>query len=98
MKTGSATDNESRAQGGHKGPDSEHFKQNISSQQSEVCIILAPLYYSFCAGFADAVVARLAGQVQRDPIQQPKGQIGSFAANPSFVAWTERVGHDTKMK
>lgn len=33
---GSSTDNESRTQDGHKGPDSEHFKENISSQQSEV--------------------------------------------------------------
>jgi len=32
---GSSTNNESRAAGGHKGPDSEHFKENISSQQSE---------------------------------------------------------------
>ncbi|EAT88995.1 hypothetical protein SNOG_03790 [Parastagonospora nodorum SN15] len=34
-KRGSSTDNESRTQDGHKGPDSEHFKENISSQQSE---------------------------------------------------------------
>jgi hypothetical protein len=33
---GSSTDNESRVEGGHKGPDSEHFKANISSQQSDV--------------------------------------------------------------
>jgi hypothetical protein len=36
MNVGSSTDNESRAMHGHKGPDSEHFKENISSQQSEV--------------------------------------------------------------
>jgi hypothetical protein len=36
VEIGSTTDNESRAMDGHKGPDSEHFKKNISSQQSEV--------------------------------------------------------------
>jgi hypothetical protein len=40
VSPGTAADNESRAQDGHKGPDSEHFKQNISSQQSEVCLLL----------------------------------------------------------
>ena len=34
-KRGSATENESRAQDGHKGPDSEHFKEKHSAQQSE---------------------------------------------------------------
>jgi hypothetical protein len=34
--SGSSADNESRTEGGHKGPDSEHFKANISSQQSDV--------------------------------------------------------------
>ncbi|KAF1920031.1 hypothetical protein BDU57DRAFT_508109 [Ampelomyces quisqualis] len=33
--TSSATNNESRTQDGHKGPDSEHFKANISEQQSD---------------------------------------------------------------
>ncbi|KAL5121887.1 hypothetical protein ACEQ8H_000102 [Pleosporales sp. CAS-2024a] len=32
---GSAQNNQSRTQDGHKGPDSEHFKENILSQQSE---------------------------------------------------------------
>lgn len=36
VRLGSSTNNESRTAGGHKGPDSEHFKENISSQQSEV--------------------------------------------------------------
>ena len=35
--TGNSADNESRKQGGsNKGPDSEHFKNNHSSQQSDV--------------------------------------------------------------
>ncbi|CAE7201664.1 hypothetical protein P3342_010697 [Pyrenophora teres f. teres] len=33
--TGSSTNNEGRHLGPSKGPDSEHFKANISSQQSE---------------------------------------------------------------
>jgi hypothetical protein len=33
---GSSSNNESRTMGGHKGPDSDHHKENISSQQSEV--------------------------------------------------------------
>lgn len=33
---GSATDNAGRQDGPSKGPDSEHFKANISDQQSEV--------------------------------------------------------------
>jgi hypothetical protein len=33
---GSATDNEGRHDGPSKGPDSEHFKKNISDQQGEV--------------------------------------------------------------
>jgi hypothetical protein len=32
--TGS-TDNTSRAEGGHKGPDSEHFKDNFGSQKTD---------------------------------------------------------------
>ncbi|KAF2797779.1 hypothetical protein K505DRAFT_322303 [Melanomma pulvis-pyrius CBS 109.77] len=34
-KLGSSTDNESRAAGGHKGPDSEHFKNHISDQKPD---------------------------------------------------------------
>jgi hypothetical protein len=34
---GSASANEGRHDGPSKGPDSEHFKKNISEQQSEVC-------------------------------------------------------------
>ncbi|KAG9206352.1 hypothetical protein G6514_005079 [Epicoccum nigrum] len=35
-KLGNSTDNESRKEGGsNKGPDSDHFKKNHSSQQSE---------------------------------------------------------------
>ncbi|KAF1943421.1 hypothetical protein EJ02DRAFT_433185 [Clathrospora elynae] len=34
-KRGSATDNEGRHDGPSKGPDSEHFKANISDQQGE---------------------------------------------------------------
>ncbi|KAH7391905.1 hypothetical protein BKA66DRAFT_568315 [Pyrenochaeta sp. MPI-SDFR-AT-0127] len=33
-KLGSSSDNVSRQEGDHKGPDSEHFKGNISDQQS----------------------------------------------------------------
>ncbi|OAL06679.1 hypothetical protein IQ06DRAFT_288553 [Phaeosphaeriaceae sp. SRC1lsM3a] len=33
--TSTSDNNESRTEGGHKGPDSEHFKKNISDQQSE---------------------------------------------------------------
>jgi hypothetical protein len=37
VRIGSSSNNESRTLGGHKGPDSEHFKENMSSQQSDVC-------------------------------------------------------------
>jgi hypothetical protein len=36
LSVGSATANEGRHDGPSKGPDSEHFKKNISDQQSEV--------------------------------------------------------------
>ena len=39
VRIGSSTSNESRTQDGHKGPDSEHFKENMSSQQSEACAL-----------------------------------------------------------
>jgi len=34
---GSSTNKESRTVGGHQGPDSEKYKDQISDQQSEVC-------------------------------------------------------------
>ena len=36
QNVGSSTNNEGRHAGPNRGPDSEHFKKNISEQQSEV--------------------------------------------------------------
>lgn len=36
---GTSDNNQSTTQDGHKGPDSEYFKDNHSAQQSEVCQI-----------------------------------------------------------
>jgi hypothetical protein len=70
-RTGSSSNNESRTQGGHKGPDSDHFKENMSSQQSDVCAVDGVVDGNHIANAAQAVWPDKFNEIQYN---NPKGK------------------------